>query len=82
MRPSHLARTTCRHLFFREEPASERFIISMKLRGLSDPVHQDDEDAGSGSPSFGFNLDEVIKLEQQVLIPQLTDKVDDNYWLV
>lgn len=82
MRPSHLARTTCRHLFFLEEPASERFIISMKLRGLSVPVRQDDEDAGSGSPSFGFNLDEVIKLEQQVLIPQLTDKVDDNYWLV
>ena len=54
----------------------------MKLRGLSDPVHLDDEDAGSGSPSFGFNLAEVIKLEQQMLIPQLTDKVDDNYWLV
>jgi hypothetical protein len=54
----------------------------MKLRGLSDPVRQDDENAGSRSPSFGFNLNEVIKLEQQVLIPQLTDKVDDNYWLV
>jgi hypothetical protein len=53
-----------------------------EIKGRSDPVHQDDEDAGSGSPSFGFNLDEVIKLEQQVLIPQLTDKVDDNYWLV
>ena len=54
----------------------------MKLSGLSDPIRQDDEDAGSVSPSFGFNLDEVIMLEQQVLIPQLTDKVDDHYWLI
>ena len=82
MRSSHLAGTTRRHLFFLEEPASVQNLISQKLKNLSDPVHQGDEDAGSGSPSFGFNLDEVIKLEQQVLIPQLTDKVDDNYWLV
>ncbi len=75
MRSSHLAGTTRRHFFFLEEPASVQNLISLKLKNLSDPVHQDDVRAGSGSPSVGFNLGEVTKLEQQVLILQLTDKV-------